>query len=439
MLPTAQRSSLAPTAFSRARHATTVLLLVGAAACGGSDADATSDADGASDVVIYEGARVIPGDGSAPIENAVFVVENGHFTVVGPAASVTVPAGGTRVDLTGKTVIPALVNAHIHLSLDRAEREDQLRHMAYYGQGTVVSMGLDEGTVPFELRDQPIIDGARSLVAGRGITAPEPGRSEVPHWVTTAEEARGAVAELAEADVDLVKIWVDDRGGQYERLSEPLYTAVIDEAHQNDLQVAAHIFRLEDAKGLLRAGVDMFAHGIRDQVLDDELLQLWEERGDVALIPNLPSPGMPSDLSWITTAPAEATRPNQPSETQLRAQQEAFAIQAENLSRLNEAGAHIAFGTDGSSPWAAHLELEDMVRAGMTPAEVITAATGNSAALFGLNAGTFDTGNVADFVVLDANPLDDITNTRRIAEVYLRGVALDRDALATRLRGPTMQ
>jgi imidazolonepropionase-like amidohydrolase len=433
MRTTARESSQALIAFSRARHLGGAILLAALAACGGSDAEVASNA------IVYEGARVIPGDGSAPIENAVFVVENGRFTLVGPAASVTVPTGGTRVDLTGKTVIPALVNTHIHLSLDRSEREDQLRHMAYYGQGTVVSMGLDEGTVPFEMRDQPIVGGARSLVAGRGITAPEPGRSEVPYWVTTAEEARSAVAELAEADVDLVKIWVDDRGGQYERLSEPLYTAVIDEAHQHGLQVAAHIFRLEDAKGLLRAGVDMFAHGIRDQVLDDELLQLWEERGDVALIPNLPSPGMPSDLSWITTATAEEAQPNQPSETQLQAQQAAFAIQAENLTRLNEAGAHIAFGTDGSSPWAAHLELEDMVRAGMTPDEVITAATGNSAALFGLeDVGVIADGNVADFVVLDADPLDDITNTRRIADVYLRGVALDRETLAARLRGDAM-
>lgn len=434
MRTTARESTQALIAFSRARHLGGALLLAAAAACGGSDAEVASNA------IVYEGARVIPGDGSAPIDNAVFVVENGRFTLVGPAASVTVPAGGTRVDLSGKTVIPALVNAHIHLSLDRAEREDQLRHMAYYGQGTVVSMGLDEGTVPLEMRDQPIVGGARSLVAGSGITAPEPGRSEIPYWVTTEEEARAAVRELAEARVDLVKIWVDDRGGQYERLSEPLYTAVIDEAHQHDLKVAAHIFRLEDAKGLLRAGIDMFAHGIRDQVLDDELLRLWEERGDVALIPNLPSPGMPSDLSWITTAPAEEVQPNQPSETQLQAQRAAFAIQAENLTRLSEAGAHIAFGTDGSSPWAAHQELEDMVRAGMTPAEVITAATGNSAALFGLDdVGVVANGHVADFVVLDADPLDDITNTRRIADVYLRGVALDRETLAARLRGDAMQ
>ncbi|MDZ7778386.1 MAG: amidohydrolase family protein [Gemmatimonadota bacterium] len=404
------------------------------AACG--SPDATSDAD----VTVYEGARLITGDGSAPIEDAVFVVEGDRFGAVGPRGSVDVPSGATRVDLAGKTVIPALVNSHIHLSLDRAEREDQLRHMAYYGAGTVVSLGLDEGEVPFELRDEPIPDGARTLIAGRGITSPEPGRSEIPHWVTTEQEARGAVRELAEQNVDLVKIWVDDRNGQYEKLSEPLYTAIIDEAHRHDLIVAAHIFALEDAKKLLRAGVDAFAHSIRDRDIDQELLDLWSQRPEAVLIPNLSSPGVVTDLSWVSTVPPDELAAMQERQTARPEAQEAFAIQARNLDRLNEAGRRIAFGTDGSTPWAVHLELEDMVRAGLTPSEALTAATRNSAALFQLSdIGTVAPTNVADFVVLDANPLDDITNTRRISDVYLRGAAIDREAMAARFRGEAMQ
>jgi imidazolonepropionase-like amidohydrolase len=410
------------------RAVSSVLFTVFLSACGGSDPD--------SSAIVYEGARVIPGDGSAPIENAVFVVEDGRFTLVGPAASVTVPSGGTRVDLSGKTVIPALVNTHIHLSLDPAERADQLRHMAYYGAGTVVSMGLDEGAAPFDLRENPVADGARTLIAGRGITSPEPGRSEVPFWVTTETEARSAVQELAGQNVDLVKIWVDDRNGQYERLSQPLYTAVIDEAHRHGLKVAAHIFSLEDAKGLLRAGVDMFAHGIRDQDVDDELMELLAERPNVVLIPNLPGPGVAADLSWISTVPAEELAEMQARETDRPAAQASFDIQARNLHRLNEAGMRIAFGTDGSTPWAVHLELEDMVRTGMTPAEVIVAATGSSADAFGLSdVGVVAPGKVADFVVLDADPLQDITQTRRISDVYLRGQAIDRASMAARFRG----
>ena len=419
------------------RHAARVLALSLSAAfvgCGGSADDATTNA------VVYEGATLVTGDGSAPIENAVFVVENGRFTSVGPAGSVDVPNGASRVDLSGKTVMPTFVNAHIHLSLDRAEREEQLRHMAYYGAGTVVSMGLDEGAAAFEVRESPVADGARTLIAGRGVTSPEPGRSEIPHWVTTEDEARAAVAEEAEQGVDLVKIWVDDRNGQYERLSSPLYSAVIDEAHQRGLKVAAHIFRLEDAKGLLRSGIDMFAHGIRDQDVDDELMSLWAERPNVVLIPNLPGPGVAADLSWISTVPPAELQEMQARETDRPAAQASFGIQARNLDRLNDAGMRIAFGTDGSSPWAVHLELEDMVRAGMSPAEVIVAATRNSAELFGLtDIGVVAAGNIADFVVLDANPLQDITNTRRISDVYLSGAAIDRPAMALRFRGEAMQ
>ena len=239
---------------------------------------ACAEADAGSGATVFEGARLISGDGSTPIEDAVFVVENDRFTQVGPRTEVQIPRGATRVDLSGRTVMPAIVNAHIHLSSDRAERTDQLQHMAYYGAGAVLSLGLDDGTVGLDMRDELVPNGARSRSAGRGITSPEPERSEVPFWVTSEGEARAAVQELASEQVDFVKIWVDARGGRYERLSESLYSAVIDEAHQHGLRVTAHVFTLEDAKGLLRAGLDAFAHGVRDLDADDELMALWRER-----------------------------------------------------------------------------------------------------------------------------------------------------------------
>ena len=411
-----------------------VLAMVG---CGGAEAPGDS---AEADLTVYEGARLIVGDGSA-IEDAVFVVRDDRFTQVGAPDDVTIPDGATRVDLSGRTVMPGIVNAHIHLASEREQRLDQLQHMAYYGAGTVVSLGLDSGEVPFQTRGVSVPDGARSLSAGRGITAPEPGRSEVPHWVTTEEEARAAVQELAAQEVDFVKIWVDDRGGQYERLSPELYGAVIDEAHEHGLRVTAHVFSLEDAKGLLRAGIDAFAHGVRDQDIDDELVELWTASPNVVLVPNLPGPGVGVDLAWLGgTVPADELAEMQADQVDRPAAQESFGIQARNLDRLHEAGVTIAFGTDGSTPWAVHHEMEDMVRSGLTPAEVIVAATGNSAELMELDdVGTIEAGKSADFIVLDANPLEDITNTRAIGAVYLRGTEIDREALGGRLRGEAGQ
>ena len=399
-------------------------------------ASACATSESTSDAVLYEGARLIIGDGGVPLENAAFLVEDGRFTAVGAVGSIEAPEGSTRVDLTGKTVIPGIVNAHAHLASHRPDRTDELQHWAYYGTSAVMSLGLDDGDVGFEMRNEEVPNGARSGTAGRGITAPEEGRSEVPFWITSEEEARAAVQELAAQEVDFVKIWVDDRGGRYDKLTAELYGPVIDEAHEHGLRVTAHVFTLDDAKGLLRAGIDAFAHGVRDQDIDDELIQLWTDHPEVVLVPNLPNPGVAVDLSWLSgTIPAERLGEMQAAQQDRPAVQESFGIQARNLDRLNSAGVKIAFGTDGSSPWTSHQEMEDMVRSGMTPAEVIVAATSTSAELIELDAGTVAAGKLADFVVLDANPLDDITNTRRISDVYIRGQRVERETMRERWTG----
>ena len=376
---------------------------------------------------VFEGARLIVGDGRV-IENATFTVADGRFELVGPPAAVTVPAGATRIDLTGMTVMPAIVDAHTHLSTTRDALILDLKRRAALGVGAALSLGLDPEGAPLELRDEEIPGAARYRSAGRGITAPEPGRTEAPHWVTTPDEARQAVRDEAARGVDIIKVWVDDRNGQYKKLTPDLYGAAIDEAHRNGLEAAAHIFTLEDAKGVLRAGIDVFAHGVRDRDIDDEFVELVRARPNVVLIPNLPSRGVPTDLGWLEgVLPPDELAQLQAANVEQPEAQEFFGIQARNLARLAAAGMTIALGTDGNTFWAPHVEMEDMVAAGMSPADVLVAATGNAAAVLGLDdAGTIAAGKSADFVVLTANPLDDITNTRRIADVYMRGAKVER-------------
>jgi len=383
-------------------------------------------------VTAFEGARVIVGDGRTIIENAVFLVNGPRITQVGRAGQVTIPTGATRVNLAGKTVMPAIIDTHTHLSQTREMLLNDLKRRAFYGVGAALSLGQDTTDVSFQMRAETragsIPGAARFFTAGRGITGPEPGRTTAPHWVTTAAEARQAVDEEAAKNVDIVKFWVDDRLGTVKKLTPDIYSAVIDEAHKKGLRTITHIYTLEDAKGTLRAGVDAFAHSVRDKDVDDEFMALVKQHPNLVLGPNMPDRGVKVDLSWLRDSipPADFAKLEAANKDDATAR--AFwSIQARNLARMNAAGVRIVVGTDGNTPYAPHVKMEDMVVAGMTPMQVLTAATRNGAQFLRMtDVGTIEANKSADFIVLDANPLDNVTNTRKIASVYLRGTMVDR-------------
>lgn len=413
------------------RPVTLIAVAAVLASCSGPSAPPAADSpEPGAGMTVFTGARLIVGDGTV-IDASTFIIEaDGRFGLVGPAAAVELPAGAASVDLTGLTVMPAIVDTHVHLSRERDALITDLRRRAYFGVSAAMSLGQDNTDAAFALRREVVPGAALYRTAGRGFTAPEPGRTDIPYWVTTEDEARAGVREQAALGVDIIKIWVDDRNGMYDKLAPELYGAVIDEAHRNGLRTIAHEYYLADAKELVRRGLDAFAHGVRDTDIDDELVALLKARPGFVVVPNMPERGVVADFSWLTgSLPADQVAQLQAAATDRPEAQAFFGIQARNLARLQREGVTIALGTDGNVPWGPHLEMADMVSAGMTPAEVIVAATRNAAEFMQLaDMGTVASGKSADFIVLEGNPLDDITNTRRIREVYLRGERVDRSA-----------
>jgi imidazolonepropionase-like amidohydrolase len=380
------------------------------------------DQASAQGVTAYEGARVIVGDGRV-LDNTTLVVSGTKITQVGG----TVPAAATRVNLAGKTVMPMFIDTHTHLSTTRDKLVLDLRQRAYFGVGAALSLGTDNYDL-LDLRNKDTPGMARFFSAGKGISRTE-GRPTLE--INSVEEARKAVQTNVGYKVDIIKVWVDDRDGKFDKVLPSQYEAVIDEAHKNGLRVTAHIFNEIDGKRLIRAGIDAFAHSVRDKDIDDEMLSLYKSKPNLVVNPNLPDRGIKQDESWLkaSLAPADYTKLEEANTDRPR-QQAAYGIQARNLAKINAAGVKIVLGTDGNRAWAPHEEAADMVAAGMTPMQVIIAGTKNAAEFLKMSdTGTLEVGKNADFMVLDANPVDDITNTRKISQVILRGAAVDRSKL----------
>ena len=366
--------------------------------------------------------------------------------------------------------MPALIDAHVHLgyrkglsfSAENYTRDnllDTLDRFAYCGVAAVLEAGTGRGDLPFQVRNDAR-SGARYLTAGRGFAMPNAGPGvpmrDAAFGATTEAEARENVRTLIAKRPDLIKIWVDDRNGTVEKLKPSLYRAIIDEAHAHHVRVMAHIATLDDAKDLMKAGIDGFGHVVRDRDVDNELLALLKQRPNVFFVetlwgerqaiyqgkpawidePILHDLLSPEEIARLADSFASAASPTP-------AQRESARRLLRNVAALNAAGVTLGLGTDtggvsGGQYFgiASLVELELLVKAGLTPAQAIVAATRNAADILGLHdLGTVQAGKSADFLVLEANPLEDIANTRRIASVYSRGGEINRAALRMRWAG----
>jgi imidazolonepropionase-like amidohydrolase len=432
-------------------------------------------APASAQTILFEGARVIPGDGSPAIENAAILIDNGTIVRVGRSGEVAAPAGARRIALAGKTVMPAIIAAHVHpgfqrglsYSADNFTRETILGDLdreLYFGVSTAMSLGIEKGEVMYEIRaDQAAgrAGGARLMIAGRGIGAPNAGPgaaayAHIAYEITTEDEARSAARELAAKHVDAIKIWVDDRGGRAPKLPIALSRVIIEEGHRAGLKVIAHIFYHDDALELAAAGINGFAHLVRDKEMSDELIALMI-KNHVYAMPNIGAPERGTHASvpaWFTEpALAGLLRDTEPpavidrvrdsfagrDAATVERNRRNYTILQKSLVKLSAAGVPIILGSDTGLEdhffgFAEQKELGLMVEAGMTPAQVIVAATSRPAEFLGLSdRGSLVPGKRADLLVLDANPLDDIRNTRRIAALYLAGVEVDRAAIKAAL------
>jgi imidazolonepropionase-like amidohydrolase len=401
----------------------------------------------AATTVALTGARVIEGTGRAPLEQATLLIRNARVEAVGAPAAVRIPAGAVRVDMSGKTIMPGLINAHAHLNVDKdstlSVRDQLIQRLRLYGQygiTTAVSLGstpADE-LESLKLRDEQAfgtLDRARLYTGGLNAVGKTP------------DEARKSVDRLADLKVDIIKFHIN---GTPNDMTPEIYGAIIDESRKKGLRTAVHIFYLKDAVAAVEKGVDIIAHSVRDQDVDAAFAATLKSR-NIGYIPTLTrdlsvfvyetTPAFFKDpffLRGMSVYRREMEMLSDPAyQEKIRNSKEAQAIKPalqqanRNLKRLSDAGVMIAMGTDSGAAnnpgrWQGyfeHVELEMMVKAGLTPMQALVAATGGAARVMKLDGqlGTLQPGKSADLVVLNANPLTDIRNTQKIDSVWIGG------------------
>jgi imidazolonepropionase-like amidohydrolase len=412
---------------------------------------------------ILRNVTIIDGNGGAPRTHASLIIEGSRIRAVADAGA-PVPKNATVVDLSGKTIMPELINCHGHLGLLKGTQMSsanyskdnvarQLLQYQDYGVGAVQVMGTDHDEA-YQWREeshQGTLPGALIFTAGRGFGTPDGmpplamGMDAV-YRPATADEARKDVDELATHKPDLVKLWLDDFYGQYARMKPEIYAAIIDQAHKHHLRVAAHVFHEDDAQRLVDDGIDILAHSVRDAEIPDSLIAEMK-RKNVTYIATLSLDNFASaygdDPAWLNQPffrnalepgvyemiTSDKYKQTVLADPKALIEQRALPIALRNVKKVYDAGIPVALGTDsGAAPirpygFAEHMELQLLVQAGLTPLQAITVATRNGAQLLRASKqfGTLTPGLNASFIVLAKDPAEDIHNTESIVSVWKDG------------------
>jgi imidazolonepropionase-like amidohydrolase len=410
--------------------------------------------------VLYSNFTLIDGSGGRPVPHAAMLVDDAHIRWAGPAAQAPKSPAAHRVDLAGKYVMPGIIDLHVHIGTVRgldqqadfftpdSVRKD-LKTYADFGVTTVQSMGTDKDSI------LPIRDAgrngpqtmARVLTAGQGIVF-KGGYGGVPginHPVSTPAEATAEVDAQAAKGVDYIKLWMDDELGAMPKMPPSISKAVIDAAHRHGLRALAHVFYLADAKMLVAQGIDGFVHMVRDKPVDGELIAAMKARGVWQVAGTLSreaavyafatdNPRTKDPFFRESATPATVAALESPEHERAVATSRIYpalpkidAQAKDNFITVVRSGVNYGFGTDAGPPgrlpgYSEHWELEELVRAGLTPSQAINSATGRASEWLRTNdRGLIRAGRLADFVVLDADPTADILNSRKIAAVYVGG------------------
>jgi imidazolonepropionase-like amidohydrolase len=421
----------------------------------------TANAQTNSNKTLLKGARLIDGNGGKPLENTDILIEGETIAMIGTNLKI---AGARIIDLKGKTIMPAMVSAHVHVGVIKGNEQggrfytrenilSQLKKYQDYGISNVLAMGSDRPLI-FEkgIRDSSVaglLPGARFYSAGYGFNVPD--ASVKPesflgnlYRPATASEVPGMMDQVAKLKPEMIKVWVD--GPPATKMKPEIYKSIINEAHKHNLRVLAHVYNLSDARNLVASGLDIFGHSVRDSVFDDALIAQMKSK-NIPYIPTLALDKMayvyaqnpawmkdefftkalePGVYEMITSEKYQTDLKNSPAYARSIAGSE---IALKNVKKLHDAGILIALGTDsGAFPiraqgFAEHLELELLVEAGFTPLQAITVATRNAARVMRIENkfGTLEKGKSADLVILSSNPALNIKNTRTIEAVYKAG------------------